>query len=148
MQNPSSPIEQAPAQQEALRKHPGGRPTAYKPEFCTLVVELGKEGAGKAEMASACGVVRQTLDNWIKAHPEFLDAITRARAESLAWWEKQGRLGIFMGKAFNANAYALQVFNRFPDDWKRNPEIDAGDGSVTVQIVKYAGTPKPAGTGT
>ena len=50
-----------------------------------------------------------------------------------------------MGKTFNANAYALQVFNRFPDDWKRNPEIET-DGTLTVQILKYAGTPKLAGT--
>ena len=140
------PTEQTAAlAQEAPHKHAGGRPTDYKPEYCQMVVELGREGAGKAEMAAACGVVRQTLDNWIKAHPEFLDAITRAREESLAWWEKQGRLGIFMGKTFNANAYALQVFNRFPDDWKRNPEIET-DGTLTVQIVKYAGTPKLADT--
>ena len=127
---------------EQQQKQVGGRPTDYKPEYCELVVSLGKEGAGKAEMASACGVVRQTLDNWMKAHPQFLDAITRAREESLAWWEKMGRTGITMGKQFNANAYALQVFNRFPDDWKRNPDLDLGDGTLTVQIVQYAGAPK------
>ena len=128
--------------EDEQHKHVGGRPTDYKPEYCELVVSLGKEGAGKAEMASACGVVRQTLDNWMKAHPQFLDAVTRAREESLAWWEKMGRTGITMGKQFNANAYALQVFNRFPDDWKRNPDLDLGDGTLTVQIVQYAGTPK------
>ena len=78
----------------------------------------------------------------IMAHPEFLDAVMRAREESLAWWEKMGRTGITMGKQFNANAYALQVFNRFPDDWRRNPDLDMGDSTLTVQIVQYAGAPK------
>lgn len=33
----------------------------------------------EAQMAVALGVVRSTLDEWAKAHPEFSDAITRAR---------------------------------------------------------------------
>ena len=47
-----------------------------------------------------------------------------------------------MGKTFNANAYALQVFNRFPDDWKRNPEIRVrwdADGSDR-EVCRHAQT--------
>ena len=96
--NAGPPTGQTAALQETPHKHAGGRPTDYKPEFCQMVVELGREGAGKAEMAAACGVVRQTLDNWIKAHPEFLDAITarerkaspggRSRVGSASSWAK------------------------------------------------------------
>jgi len=32
-----------------IEKHAGGRPTAYKPEFCQTVIELGKEGAGPSK---------------------------------------------------------------------------------------------------
>jgi acyl CoA:acetate/3-ketoacid CoA transferase len=45
-------------------KHPGGRPTSYRTEYCEKVIELGKEGYGKAEIAAGLDVERKTLDNW------------------------------------------------------------------------------------
>lgn len=96
-----------------------GRPTAYKPEFCQTVIDAGKDGAGKAEMAAECGVSRQTLDNWTEVHPEFLDAVKEALAWSQAWWEKNGRIATFGGtEGFNATSYIFNMKNRFPDDWK------------------------------
>lgn len=122
--------------------HPGGRPSAYNKAFCARVIKLGAEGMGKAEIAYELGVVRQTLENWMEKHPEFLDAMGAALDASRAWWEKQGRAGTWGGKAFNANAYGFQVRNRFPDDWRQDTSIDLEGGNVTIQIVKYAGTPK------
>lgn len=100
---------------------PAGRPSAYDPAYCERVIELAKEGCGKAEIALELGVTRQTLDNWAAAHPEFLDAITCAREASAGWWEAQGRHGI-TNRDFNANAYRLQVMNRFPADWRDKQE--------------------------
>lgn len=99
-----------------------GRPTDYDPSFCDRVVDLGREGYSKAMIAAELGVVRQTLDNWASRHPEFVDAITRAREFSLAWWERQGHKGIW-SRDFNANAYRLQMLNRFPDDWRERVEL-------------------------
>lgn len=119
---------------------PGGRPTDYEPQFCEKVVVLGATGAGKAEIALEIGVTRQTLDNWAAAHPEFLDALTHARELSAGWWEQQGRKGI-TNREFNANAYSLQVRNRFPDDWRdksENKTTLAADGSIAGLFQRIA----------
>lgn len=99
--------------------NPIGRPTEYRPEMCQVVIDLGKLGYSKAMIAAdyRIDVTRQTLDNWGREHEEFFNAMLRARELSLAWWEAQGQLGVW-GDGFNANAYRLQVTNRFPDDWK------------------------------
>lgn len=102
-----------------------GRPSDYDPAFCERVIDLGKEGASKAEMAAELGVVRQTLDNWCDAHPEFLDAVKEALGYSQAWWEKQGRLATFGGAdGFNATSYIFNMKNRFPSDWRDKQEVD------------------------
>ena len=106
----------------------GGRPTKYKPEFCETVVDCGKAGMGKAEIASQLGVCRDTLLEWSKSKPEFSGAIKRAGEESLAWWEKQGRTATFGGiDGFNPTSYIFQMKNRFRNDWR-----DKHDHSVEV----------------
>ena len=98
--------------------HAGGRPSDYRPEYCEQVIELAREGMGRAEIAMSIGVVRATLTNWEKVHPQFLVAMTHAEEMSLAWWSQQGRKGIWAGSQFNASAYSLQVRNRFPRDFR------------------------------
>lgn len=104
-----------PAHREKAK--PGGRPTDYSASACDTVIHLGAEGASRAEWAAELDIAIQTLANWETAHPEFLAATTRARNLAQAWWEKQGRKGIW-SRDFNAAAYRLQVMNRFPDDWR------------------------------
>ncbi len=102
-----------------------GRPTDYDESFCERVIELGKEGASKAEMAAELGIVRQTLDNWCEAHSEFMDAVKQAVSWSQAWWEKQGRVATFGGtEGFNATSFIFNMKNRFPSDWKDKVEQD------------------------
>lgn len=122
---------------------PAGRPTKYDPAFCERVVELGKEGYSKASIAAELGVVRATLDDWAAEHPEFSDAITRAREFSQGWWETQGREGIWAGSQFNANAYRLQVMNRFPDDWRDKHDVNLS-GSVTSKNINSDMSPEEA----
>jgi len=102
-----------------------GRPTDYDPAFCDKVIELGKAGASKAEMAAELGVVRQTLDNWCEQHREFLDSVKQAVSWSQAWWEKNGRIATFGGtEGFNATSFIFNMKNRFPADWKDKVEQD------------------------
>jgi transposase len=110
-----------------------GRPTKYDPKLCDRVVQLGSQGYSKAMIACELGVVRQTLDNWCEAHPEFLDAMTRAREASLAWWERQGLEGIW-SRDFNAHAYRLQVLNRFPDEWRDHKSLELHGGLATIDL--------------
>jgi hypothetical protein len=115
-----------------------GRPTDYRPEFCERVIELGKEGYSKAMIAHDLDVTRNTLDNWAAVNPEFLSAIHDARDAALGWWELQGHKGIW-SREFNANAYRLQVTNRFPDDWKdkQTTEHSNPDGSALALTVNF-----------
>lgn len=69
-----------------------GQPTKYKPEYCDLVIELGKQGALPKEMAIQCGVAdKKTLHDWAKDHPEFLHAFDMARGWSEIYWLKLGK---------------------------------------------------------
>lgn len=96
-----------------------GRPTDYRPEMCRRVVELGREGKSRAQIAAALDVSRQTVATWEKTHRAFLDAMSRAHDLALAWWEEQGTRGIWAGKQFNAQAYGLQMRNRFAAEYSR-----------------------------
>lgn len=112
----------APAQTRATAKSQGGRPTDYRPEHCSRVIELGREGKSRAQIAAALDVARETISNWEKAHPEFLGAMTRAHDLALAWWEDQGQTGIWsspMSRSLNAAAYGLQMRNRFQAEYSR-----------------------------
>lgn len=113
-----------------------GRPSKYTEDACRIVVELGREGASRAEMAADLDISFATWQNWEAAHPEFLAATIRARELGQSWWEKQGRKGIW-SKEFNANAYRLQVTNRFPADWrdKQDHEVSGPGGGPVEMIV-------------
>ena len=103
----------------------GGRPTDYEPAFCEQVIELGKTGASKAEMAAELGCARSTFALWEEAHQEFSEAVKDAVSWSQAWWEKQGRIATFGGTdGFNATAFIFNMKNRFPSDWKDKVEQD------------------------
>jgi hypothetical protein len=118
-----------------------GRPTSYDPAHCERVIELGQEGASIVEMAHALGVVKQTLYDWEKAHPEFLDALTRAREASQVWWEKAGRIGM-TGNTINAAIWSRSMAARFPHDWRevKGTELTGKDGGamqVQAQSVEW-----------
>lgn len=104
---------------------PAGRPTDYEPDFCARVIELGKEGASKAEMAADLGCARSTFTLWEETHAEFSGAVKHAVDLSQAWWEKNGRLATFGGtEGFNATSFIFNMKNRFPADWKDKVEQD------------------------
>jgi hypothetical protein len=123
---------------------PAGRPSAYDPSYCDDVIELGRSGKSRAQMASHFDVSRQTIDNWAIAHPEFLEALNRAMAHCQAWWEDQGQSGLTT-QGFNAAVWKKSVEARFRDDYTEKREIDhrSSDGSMTptrVELVPLTGT--------
>lgn len=84
-------------------------------------------------MASELDVSRQTLHNWAEAHPEFLDALTRAKTHAQRWWEDAGQSGLFM-PAFNASVYGKSMAARFPEDWRESRGLElTGKGGGPVQ---------------
>lgn len=105
------------------------RPTEYELSHCEAVIELGKNGKSKAQMASHFDVSRQTIDNWAAAYPEFLEALTRAMAHCQAWWEDKGQAGLVV-PGFNAAVWKKSVEARFRDDYTERQEQ-----TVRAQVV-------------
>lgn len=99
------------------------RPTSYLPEYCEQVIELGKEGKSKAQMAAHLGICRQTLDNWCSQFPEFMDAITHARTFAQAWWEERARASLD-NRNFNAALWAKSMSARFPDEYSDRSRLE------------------------
>lgn len=90
-----------------MPKHPGGRPTKYKPEYCQTLIEFfdvepyedkplehyGKDGEVKwtdykrmanklptlRNFAKEIGVSFDTVYEWVKQHKKFSDAFTQAK---------------------------------------------------------------------
>ena len=119
-------------------RKPVGRPNKYDPAFCEKVIELGKIGASKVEMACELGICKATFNNYENEYPEFLDAVRLAVMFSQVFWEKNGRLATF-GEVpnFNATTWIFNMKNRFSDDWtdvsKQESQLLGKDGNPADQ---------------
>lgn len=111
---------------------PAGRPTQYKSVYCEEVIALAKEGKSFAQMAAHFDVSRQTIDNWADAHPEFLDALNRAKVHAQSWWENAAQSGM-LTPGFNAAVWKKSVEARFRDDYTERHDISHA-GGVTITI--------------
>lgn len=100
-----------------------GRPSKYTEDMPQMVIELMREGASLAEVASELGVSRATLSKWQadENKPEFVEAIKIGVDLSQAWWEKQGRTELWNSK-FNHVLWYMNMKNRF--GWRDKQEID------------------------
>lgn len=123
------------------------RPSTYDPAFCEQVIAWGEQGKSLTWMAAELDACKQTLHNWMDTHPEFLDAMTRAKAKSQQWWEDAGQNAMSL-PGFNASVWAKSMSARFPDDWRDNKGVEltgAGGGPVqnamTIEFVDAGPVP-------
>jgi len=121
---------------------PRGRPSDYKPEYCERVISLGKLGKSVTQIASALDHHKDTLYEWEKVHPDFSDAMTRARQESQTWFEDIGQTGLTADK-FQASLWAKQVSCRFPNDYREKQDLNLGgqngnpvESKLTIEVIK------------
>lgn len=112
------------------QKHPGGRPTKYKPEYCNAAIEHMKQGGSIEELALVIDVHKDTIYEWAKVHPEFSDAIKRGKSLSEAWWMSTARESLFI-KEFNHVLWYMNMKNRF--GWKDKQEVEH-TGGITVSF--------------
>ena len=108
---------------------PAGQPTKYTPEMCDRVVEVGAYGGWLSEMAEACDVHRSTMDNWAADHPEFFEALARAKQKAQAWFETKGRTGLEADK-FNSALWAKQMSARHRDEYTERRELANPEGQT------------------
>lgn len=128
------------AERKANPKSPRtGRPSTYKPEYCQVAIELGKEGKTITAIANKIGVSRETLYSWMDYNPDFSDAIKLARQHAQEWWEETGQgqsRGRFEGS--NATAMIFMMKNQFPDDYRDRREIDHS-GELKIVELDFTG---------
>jgi hypothetical protein len=116
-----------------------GRPSLYNDKtashYCRLVIELGRKGFSKTQMASEIGVCRDTIEEWISVHPEFSDAISEAMTYSESWWENTGMAGLQHG-VMNAAVWSRSMAARFPKTYREEHAITGPGGAplTTVNI--------------
>lgn len=114
-----------------------GRPTEYRSEYCEQVIEWGAEGKSRTWMAAQLDVSRETIYEWMRLHPEFNDAMSRAQAKAQAHWEDMGQDGI-RAKEFNGSVWTRSMAARFPDDWREKSEqtIQGPNGGPVEMITR------------
>ena len=98
-----------------------GQPTLYKKDYCEKLIHHMSQGLSIEAFAGLVGVNQDTVHEWAKVHPEFMEAKKNGTALSLLFWEKLGIQGI-MGKipGFNAAAYIFNMKHRFK--WRDKTE--------------------------
>ena len=63
------------AEEPTVRKHAGGRPSKYDPEYHPAkLVELREGGLSFAACAGDFRIARETIYDWAEKFPEFSDA--------------------------------------------------------------------------
>jgi hypothetical protein len=112
------------------------RPSSFDPDYCERVIEFGRKGKSRAWIAAELNVSRQTLHNWEKDFPEFLDAMDRAGVLAQQWWEDAGQSGMTSDK-FSAPVWSRSMAARFPDDWREKQAVEHS-GAVTVEIIRLS----------
>jgi hypothetical protein len=85
-------------------------------------VESGvlREGRGarrqrkeRPEIRKELGISPSTWRNWVKAHPDFAEAVERAVDLAEAWWVELGRKGVLLGTGFSAQTFIYLTKNIF-----------------------------------
>jgi transposase len=107
-----------------MSKHPGGRPTKYKEEYCEEVIEYMKQGKSKEAFAGHIGVSKQQIYRWMKKYRKFRTSIRKAEVACQDFWEE---LGIQMALAGQGNA-TVWIYNmkcRFrKSGWADKSEVE------------------------
>ena len=105
---------------KALRpaKRAVGRPSAYRPEYCELIIEAMASGLSAEAAAAKIGISARCLFYWQREHPEFLQAIQEGRQKALLWWEERA-LALANGKPGHAQivSLALRNWSRAANGW-------------------------------
>ena len=136
IKNPKTPVSERPKDYAGV-----GAPSKYRPEFCEKIIELGKEGKSRTQMASHFDVSRETIAEWARVHTEFSAALIRADAHCQAWWENMGQQGLMMPKemgTFNAAVWSKSVSSRFPDHYTEKKQVEMSGRVSLLEALRAA----------
>lgn len=147
---------------------PGGRPTAYQPEYAEQAKKLCALGATDAQLADFFQVAVSTVALWKVKHQEFSDALKLAKAKAdemveqslfrraMGYECEETDIRVIEGQIVettvrkvyppDTTAMIFWLKNRKPAEWrdKVSQEVSGVDGkpieaALTVQFVKPDG---------
>ena len=104
-----------------------GRPSKYDPKFCEQIVELGKLGKSRWQIASELGFTPSNLNNWEAAHDDFRGALAIARLDALAYWEQLAETHMVEspgGPRINTGLWSRSMAARFPEQYRENSKVE------------------------
>lgn len=138
------------------KKHPGGRPTKYNPDYAEQAYKLCLLGATNEELADFFHVSVATISNWLNVQPEFLESITQGRsvadakvAESLykratGYVAPDVHVASYMGQSIvtpiekhyppDTAAAFIWLKNRQPGKWRDKKEVEHS-GEVGIKEI-------------
>jgi hypothetical protein len=120
-------------------KHPGGRPSSYRSEYCTRVVKLMAEGRSLDGCAALIGVHPDSLYEWQNVHAEFSVAVRAGRAAATTYWENK-LIAVANGEPGNAQAiqWALRNRSRAASGWHHDAQRveHSGPDGQPVQVTE------------
>lgn len=106
-----------------------GRPSSYKPAFCREVVNLMAGGLSLTAAGAELGFAKQTMHNWMDAHPEFMDAVKIGQAKRQLFLERR-LFSADQGPVVTSSIFALK--NTGTGDWRDRQEIEHSGLSITI----------------
>ena len=81
--NSRMPTPVSSSEKPTATKHPGGRPTIYRPEMGQMLIEAMATGLSAEAAAAKIRIGGRTLFSWQAQHPEFQQAIQEGRHQAL-----------------------------------------------------------------
>jgi transposase len=94
-------------------------PSKFKPEYCQRIVSFMAKGFSLTAFAGEIGVARETIYAWENNHAEFGDAVKRARAARVLYWEKR----LIKAERAEATPIIFALKNACADEWRQTPDI-------------------------
>jgi transposase len=93
------------------------KPTAYKPAYCRRVIWFMGRGYSLTALAAHIGVSRDTVDGWTQSHPEFAEAVQRAQAARVFFWEKR----LLTADRARITPVLFALRHACPSEWQTEP---------------------------
>ena len=106
--------EFAEATKAMTRQHPN---LLYRDAYCDEIIDFLKDGHSLAAFGGHIGVSRDTLYEWMRTQPQFAEAVKRAQAKSILWWERR-ILDLAQTGQGSAPAIVFGLKNRAPEEWR------------------------------
>ncbi len=117
-----------------------GRPTKYKPEYCELLIIHMAKGMSYEAFAGHPDVIvsKQTLYDWEKEYPEFLDAKRKGFQLSQYVWEQAGSIATLRDKDFSWTGWYMNMKNRFRwrDKVETSKDPESGPDKLIITFDK------------